>query len=285
MSTQQIKKVMVLGSGIMGSGIAQVFAQSEYNVLLKDVSLELTEGAIKNLEKVLNRLIEKGRTTQDVKDGILSRIKAVNDYSGIEDVDLVVEAIFEDIGLKKKTFAELDKICKKEAILASNTSSLSITEIASSVKRPDKVIGMHFFNPAPVMKLVEIVKGYQTSDEVVEIIRDLSIKLNKTPVVVQDSPGFATSRFIMVMINEAIFALWEGVATAKDIDTAMKLGMNHPMGPLELADLIGLDVCLNVMNTLHQNFKDPKYRPCYLLQKMVSAGYLGRKTGKGFYEY
>lgn len=281
----EIKKIMVLGAGRMGSGIAQVFASYDFTVLLKDVSSELVERGIRNIERGLTKLVEKGKTTQDVKDRVLSNIKGITDYKDVGDVDLMVEAIFEDMNLKKKTFKELDETCKKETILATNTSSLSITEIASSTIRQDKVIGMHFFNPAPVMKLVEIIKGLQTSDQVVEIIRDLSIKLGKTPVIVQDSPGFAASRIIMVMVNEAICALSEGVASAKDIDTAMKLGVNHPMGPLELADLIGLDVCLNIMNTLYENFKDSKYRPSYLLKKMVSAGQLGRKTGKGFYEY
>lgn len=281
----EIKKIMVLGAGRMGSGIAQVFASHDFTVLLKDVSGELVERGIRNIERGLTKLVEKGKTTQDVKDRVLSNIKGITDYKDVGDVDLMVEAIFEDMNLKKKTFKELDETCKKETILATNTSSLSITEIASSTIRQDKVIGMHFFNPAPVMKLVEIIKGLQTSDQVVEIIRDLSIKLGKTPVIVQDSPGFAASRIIMVMVNEAICALSEGVAKAEDIDTAMKLGVNHPMGPLELADLIGLDVCLNIMNTLYENFKDSKYRPSYLLKKMVSAGQLGRKTGKGFYEY
>lgn len=279
------KKVMVLGAGTMGAGVAQVFAASDFTVLLKDLNRELAEKGIKNIERGLSKLIEKGKITQDVKDGISSRIKVITDYKEVEDVDLILEAIFENMELKKEVFDTLDKICKEETIFATNTSSLSVTEIASSTKRQDKIIGMHFFNPAPIMKLIEIIKGFHTSDEVVEIIKDLSIKLGKTPVIVQDSPGFATSRFIMVMINEAICALSEGVASAKDIDTAMKLGMNHPMGPLELADLIGLDVCLNVMNTLYQNFNDPKYRPSYLLKKMVSAGNLGRKTKKGFYEY
>jgi len=281
----EIKKVLVLGAGTMGNGIAHVFAMKGYDVLLKDISDEFVNRGIGTITKNLERMAKKGTISEDEMKAALSKIKGVTSNAGAETCDLVVEAINENIELKKKVFKELDDIMPAHAIFATNTSSQSITQIASAVKRADKVIGMHFFNPVPMMKLVEIIRAIQTSDECTEVIRDLTLKLDKTPIVANDYPGFATSRLLMVMINESIFALYEGVATAEDIDTGMKLGMNHPMGPLALADLIGLDVCLNVLERLYTGYNDPKYRPCPLLKKMVDAGYHGRKTGRGFYKY
>ncbi len=281
----EIKKVLVLGAGTMGNGIAHVFAMKGYEVLLKDISDEFVNRGINTITKNLERMAKKGTISEDVMKAALSKIKGVTSNAGAETCDLVVEAINENIELKKKVFKELDDIMPAHAIFATNTSSQSITQIASAVKRADKVIGMHFFNPVPMMKLVEIIRAIQTSDECTEAIRDLTLKLDKTPIVANDYPGFATSRLLMVMINESIFALYEGVATAEDIDIGMKLGMNHPMGPLTLADLIGLDVCLNVLERLYTGYNDPKYRPCPLLKKMVDAGYHGRKTGRGFYKY
>ena len=281
----EIKKALVLGAGTMGNGIAHTFAMKGYDVLLKDVSDEFVKRGIDTITKNLERMAKKGTITEADKAATLAKIKGVTSNAGAESCDIVVEAINENLELKKKVFGELDAIMPAHAIFATNTSSQSITQIAAAVKRPDKVIGMHFFNPVPMMKLIEIIRGLRTSDECTDIIRELSIKLDKTPIIVNDYPGFATSRLIMIMINEAVFALWEGVASAEDIDTGMKLGMNHPMGPLALADLIGLDVCLNVMDRLYTGYNDPKYRACPLLKKMVDAGYLGRKSGKGFYSY
>ncbi|HOO56292.1 MAG TPA: 3-hydroxybutyryl-CoA dehydrogenase [bacterium] len=280
-----MKKVLVLGAGTMGNGIAHVFAMNGRDVLLKDISNELLDRAVGTISKNLDRMVKKEKISQEEKDSTLSRITTTTDYDGAGDCNLVIEAVNENIELKKKIFAELDEMLGKDVILGTNTSSQSITVIAAATKRPDKVIGVHFFNPVPMMKLIEIIKGHLTSDETAKLIEDLSIELGKTPIVVNDFPGFATSRFIMIMINEAIIALSEGVGKAEDIDTGMKLGMNHPMGPLELADLIGLDVCLNVLNTLKNGYDDPKYRPALLLKKMVAAGLLGRKTGRGFYDY
>ncbi|MFA6449404.1 MAG: 3-hydroxybutyryl-CoA dehydrogenase [bacterium] len=281
----EIKKVLVLGAGTMGNGIAHVFAMKGYDVLLKDISDEFVNRGISTIQKNLERMVKKGSLTEADKDATLGRIKGVTSNAGAETCDLVVEAINENIELKKKVFKELGDIMPAHAIFATNTSSQSITQIATATNRPDKVIGMHFFNPVPVMKLVEIIRAIQTSDECTDTIRELTIKLDKEPIVANDYPGFATSRLLMVMINEAIFALYEGVATAEDIDTGMKLGMNHPMGPLALVDLIGLDVALNVLERLYTGYNDPKYRPCPLLKKMVDAGYHGRKSGRGFYKY
>jgi len=280
-----IKKVFVLGAGTMGHGIAQVCSQTGLSVTLCDVSKELVDKAKAAIGKNLTRAVSKGKMAEEDKAATLQRIQCVTEIAKAAEADMVVEAVLEDIDLKRRVFAQLDETCRQGVILATNTSSQSITEIAAATKRPEQVIGMHFFNPVPVMKLIEIIRGLLTSDETYKIVEDLSVKLGKTPVKVNDYPGFATSRLLMVMLNEAFFAYWQGVGSAKDIDTAMKLGMNHPMGPLELADLIGLDICLNVMNRLYEGFNDSKYRPCPLLKNMVAAGLLGRKSGRGFYTY
>ncbi|HDH96498.1 MAG TPA: 3-hydroxybutyryl-CoA dehydrogenase [Proteobacteria bacterium] len=281
----EIKKVFVCGAGTMGHGIAQVCAQTGLDVVLQDITIELANKGKGMVEKNLARAVKKGKLAESQRDEVLARISTTDDLNGAADADLVVEAVVEDIEVKRDVFAKLDKICKPEAILASNTSSLSITELGAATNRPEKVIGMHFFNPVPAMKLVEIIRGLLTSDETVEAIKELTTKLGKTPIVANDIPGFATTRLFFVLINEAIWMLYEGVATKEDIDTGMKLGGNHPMGPLELADLIGLDVLLNIHRRLYGAFGDPKYRVCPLLENMVKAGLLGRKTGRGFYEY
>ncbi len=273
------------GAGTMGNGIAQVFATAGHDVFLMDTDENFVKRGVETVGKNLDRMVKKGTITQQDRDAAVGRIKGVTSIDSAAECDLMVEAVFENLELKRNMFKDFDAIMPKNAILASNTSSQSITQIAAATARPDKVIGMHFFNPVPLMKLIEIIKGYLTSEETCAAIRDLSIKLGKTPIVANDYPGFATTRLIMVMINESVFALWEGVASAEDIDTGMKLGMNHPMGPLALADLIGVDVCLNVMERLYSGYNDPKYRPCPLLKKMVDAGLLGRKTSKGFYSY
>ena len=281
----EIKKVGIVGAGTMGHGIAQVFASSGYPVVLRDISDEFVRRGITGIEKNLDRAVSKQKMTTEEKTAILGRVTGTTELTDFADVDVAVEAATENLQIKLKIFEDLDRICKPDAILASNTSSISITKIAKVTKRSEKVIGMHFFNPVPVMKLVEVIRGLQTSDPVYATIEDLSKKLGKVPVCVNDSPGFVANRVVLPMINEAVFTLYEGIATAKDIDTVMKLGMNHPMGPLELADLIGLDVCLNILEVLHEGFGDSKYRPCPLLRKMVDAGHLGRKTGRGFYDY
>lgn len=281
----EIKKIMVLGAGQMGGGIAQVCAQAGYPVILRDISDEFLQRGLKVIEKNLQRSVEKGKMTEQDKEAVLGRITPTLALEDGAEADVVIEAVSENFELKKEIFAALDKICPAHTILASNTSSLPITEIAAVTKRPEKVIGMHFMNPVPVMKLVEIIRGIATSDETYRVIEDLSRKLDKVPVEVNDYPGFVSNRILMPMINEAVYCLMEGVGTVEGIDTVMKLGMNHPMGPLALADLIGLDTCLAIMEVLYEGFKDSKYRPCPLLRKYVAAGWLGRKTGKGFYNY
>jgi len=281
----EIKKIMVIGAGQMGAGIAQVCAQAGYDVLLNDLNEASYEKGITTITKNLTRNVEKERMTELVKTDTLNRISKSLDLLDASDVDLVIEAAVENMEIKRTIFTKLDEIAPAHAILASNTSSLPITEIAAATNRPEKVIGMHFMNPVPVMKLVEIIRGLATADEVYESIEAMTTKLGKVPVEVNDFPGFVANRILMPMINEAIYTLYEGVATEEAIDEVMKLGMNHPMGPLQLADFIGLDTCLYIMETLHEGFGDSKYRPCPLLRKYVKAGWLGKKSGRGFYDY
>jgi len=277
--------VTVLGGGTMGNGIAQVFAQNGHTVVLRDLAPEILDRARANIEKSLAKLAEKGKITADERGSALGRLTTTTDLRAAAQSDLVVEAIVEDAGVKGGVFRELDEIAPKHALLASNTSSISITKLGAATRRPDKVIGMHFMNPVPLMQLVEVIRGQATSDETTGRVMELARALGKTPVEVNDYPGFVSNRVLMPMINEAVFALYEGVATAEAIDQVMKLGMNHPMGPLTLADFIGLDVCLAILNVLHDGLGDPKYRPCPLLKRMVDAGWLGRKAGRGFYTY
>lgn len=278
-------RVSVIGAGTMGHGIAQVFAQNGHTVTLRDLSQEILERARAQVEKSLGKLAEKGKLTPAQRDEALARLTVTTDLEAVREAELVVEAAAEDVGVKTAIFREIDALTAKDAILASNTSSISITRLGAATGRPDKVIGMHFMNPVPLMQLVEVIRGQATSEACTRAVMDLSRSLGKTPVEVNDFPGFVSNRVLMPMINEAVFAVYEGVATAEAIDEVMKLGMNHPMGPLTLADFIGLDVCLAILKVLHDGLGDPKYRPCPLLKRMVDAGWLGRKSGRGFYTY
>ena len=281
-----MKNISVIGSGTMGNGIAHVFAQQGYKVSLVDLSEDSLKKALATIQKNMGRQVEKGTLTEDAKNKALSNITTFTDQKkGVENADLVVEAATENVDLKLKIFKDLDAASNPSAILATNTSSISITKIASVTSRPDKVIGMHFMNPVPIMKLVEVIRGYNTSDAVTKTVMDLSKNLQKVPVEVNDYPGFIANRILMPMINEAIYSLYEGVAGVDEIDTVMKLGMAHPMGPLQLADFIGLDVCLSILYVLHEGFGNPKYAPCPLLVNMVQAGHKGVKSGNGFYSY
>ncbi len=275
----------VVGSGTMGNGIAQVAARAGYSVVMRDIKDEFLQRGLKAIDKSLQRDVDKQRLTAEEKQAVIGRIKTTTELDALSDASFVIEAVTENLAVKIELFCELDRITPPEAILASNTSSISITRLGAATSRPDKVIGMHFMNPVPVMKLVEVIRGIATSNETYERVRGLTEELGKTALDCNDSPGFVSNRVLLPMINEAIFALYEGVATRESIDGIMKLGMNHPMGPLELADFIGLDVCLAILNVLYDGLGDPKYRACPLLKRYVDAGWLGRKTGRGFYEY
>jgi 3-hydroxybutyryl-CoA dehydrogenase len=281
-----IRNISVVGAGTMGNGIAHVFAQYGFNVVLSDLKQEYLDRALSTIQTNLDRQIKKGTLSEDQKKQALSRIQTTTDFGeSIKGADLVIEAVVEDAGVKKKIFADLDRECASSTIIATNTSSISITELAAVTNRAEKCIGMHFMNPVPVMKLIEVIRGYRTSDETCSLIMELSKKLEKIPVEVKDYPGFISNRILIPMINEAIYCVMEGIATPEAVDTVMKLGMNHPLGPLALADFIGLDVCLSIMDVLHHGLGDSKYRACPLLRKMVAAGHLGRKSGRGFYTY
>ena len=281
----QINRIGVVGAGTMGNGIAHVCALSGFDVVLTDISQEILDGAIEKMKKNMGRQVKKEKLSQADMDAALKRITTTTELETLKDTDLVVEAVVEDLKTKKEIFEKLDTVCKKDCILSSNTSSISVSDIAQATKRPEKVMGMHFMNPVPMMVLVELVRGKSTSEETINTARQIAEKLGKTPVLVNDSPGFVANRILMPMINEAVWCLNEGVAKAEDVDAVMKLGMNHPMGPLALADLIGLDVCESILDVMCEGFSDKKYAPCPLLSKKVEEGNLGRKTGKGFYEY
>ncbi len=278
-------KIMVLGAGTMGAGIVQVAAQAGFDVVLRDIKQEFVDRGLKGIEKNLDKNVAKGKMTADEKNTVMAKIKGTLDLADASDCDLVIEAAVEVMEIKKAIFKELDGVCKPSCILATNTSALSVTEIGAATGRADKVIGMHFFNPVPAMRLVEIIRGSSTSQQSYDSVKDMSLKMGKTPVEISEAPGFVVNRLLIPMLNEAMFTLMEGVANAADIDTSMKLGAGHPMGPLALADMIGLDICLAIMQTLHREFGDDKYRPCPLLVKQVRAGKLGQKTGEGFFKY
>jgi len=278
-------KIMVLGAGTMGAGIVQTAAQAGFTVIVRDIKQEFVDKGIASIDKILGKNVDKGKMSAEDKAAVMGRISGTVDMAAAADCDLVIEAALEVMEIKKSIFQELDSICKPECILASNTSALSVTEIAAATGRADKVIGMHFFNPVPAMKLVEIIRGANTSDATYAAIKELSEKMGKAPVEINEAPGFVVNRLLIPMLNEGMYALMEGVANAADIDTSMKFGAGHPMGPLALADMIGLDICLKIMETLYKEFGDTKYRPCPLLVKMVRANKLGRKTGEGFFKY
>jgi 3-hydroxybutyryl-CoA dehydrogenase len=281
----EFKKIGVVGAGTMGSGIAQIAAQAGFDVVMCDIEESFVQSGLSKIEKNLSKAVEKGKMSVEEKASVLSRVKGTLLLEDLAEVDVVIEAVIEDRKTKKDVLSSLDKICRPTTILASNTSSIPITELAAATKRPDRVIGMHFVNPVQVMKLVEVIKAIQTSRETNETVKSLAIRLGKTPMEVNDFPGFALNRVLVPMINEAAYCLMEGVASAETIDQVMKLGANHPMGPLELGDLVGLDICFSIMEVLYSEYGDPKYRPCPLLRRYVQAGRLGRKTGRGFYTY